>query len=266
MSQFLDSGSGPTSRAAPVYPPGPHCNVRGLTDLGRKLIDLMIDERLLIEVDHMSVKARDAVMEILRKRDYSGVLSGHEWSDKLSYKEILEVGGMVGGRANDVEGFVEDYERYAPMSLAEVLLRLGLRAGRQRPRCAAVAERGREPGQLSVRGARRRGDARPSGQRPADLRRQRGRDRPLRVDPRLGGGRPPRRRRGDRPRHAARRRGVPADLGARLRRRPRELPAEASSDQPPRPRRDHDPAPRLQRAQEGRPARRCARAAPIPTA
>jgi len=102
-------------RAAPVYGPGPHCNVRGLTDLGRKLIDRMIDARLLIEVDHMSVKARDEVLEILRKRDYSGVLSGHEWSDKLSYKEILDVGGMVGGRANNVENFVEDYEKYAPM-------------------------------------------------------------------------------------------------------------------------------------------------------
>jgi len=102
-------------RAVPVYPPGPHCNVRGLTDLGKKLIDRLIDAKMLIEVDHMSVKARDAVMDIVRKRGYSGVLSGHEWSDKNSYKEILEVGGMVGGRANDVEGFVEDYEKYSPM-------------------------------------------------------------------------------------------------------------------------------------------------------
>ncbi len=97
----------------PVYGPGPHCNVRGLTDLGRKLIDLMIDEHMLIEVDHMSVKARDAVLEILDKRNYSGVLSGHEWSDKHSYKPIIDLGGMVGGRANDVEGFVADYEQYS---------------------------------------------------------------------------------------------------------------------------------------------------------
>lgn len=96
----------------PVYGPAPHCNKRGLTDLGRKLIDLMIDNHMLIEVDHMSVKARDAVLEILRKRGYSGVLSGHEWSDKHSYEPILDLGGMVGGRANDVEGFVADYEKY----------------------------------------------------------------------------------------------------------------------------------------------------------
>ena len=97
----------------PVYPAGPHCNKRGLTDLGRKLIDLMIDNHMLIEVDHMSVKTRDAVLDILAKRGYSGVLSGHEWSDKHSYKPILDLGGMVGGRADNVENFVADYEKYS---------------------------------------------------------------------------------------------------------------------------------------------------------
>jgi hypothetical protein len=97
----------------PVYPPAPHCNTRGLTPLGHKLIDLMIDDHMLIEVDHMSVKTRDEVMRIVRKRHYSGVLSGHEWSDKHSYREILAAGGMVGGRANDVEGFVDDFEKYS---------------------------------------------------------------------------------------------------------------------------------------------------------
>ena len=97
----------------PVYPDPPHCNKRGLTDLGAKLVDLMIDNHMLIEVDHMSVKTRDAVLDILRKRGYSGVLSGHEWSDKHSYAPILGLGGMVGGRANNVEDFVADYEKYS---------------------------------------------------------------------------------------------------------------------------------------------------------
>jgi microsomal dipeptidase-like Zn-dependent dipeptidase len=108
LAQHLDAAA-----AAPVYPPPPHCNTRGLTPLGHKLIDLMIDEHMLIEVDHMSVKARDEVMRIVRRRGYSGVLSGHEWSDPRSYREILHAGGMVGGRANDVEGFVADYEKYS---------------------------------------------------------------------------------------------------------------------------------------------------------
>ena len=73
----------------------------------------MIDNHMLIEVDHMSVKTRDAVLDILAKRGYSGVLSGHEWSDKHSYKPILDLGGMVGGRADNVENFVADYEKYS---------------------------------------------------------------------------------------------------------------------------------------------------------
>jgi hypothetical protein len=110
LAQYLDPVPTP-----PVYPPAPHCNVRGLTDLGRQLIDLMVKNHLLVEVDHMSVKTRNAVLDILDKRGYSGVLSGHEWSDKHSYKKIWELGGMVGGRADDVEGFVGDFEKYSPM-------------------------------------------------------------------------------------------------------------------------------------------------------
>jgi hypothetical protein len=112
LTQYLDADPLP---ATPVYPPAPHCNTRGLTDLGHKLIDLMVDNHLLVEVDHMSVKTRNEVLDILDKRGYSGVLSGHEWSDKHSYKRIWSLGGMVGGRADNVENFVADYEKYAPM-------------------------------------------------------------------------------------------------------------------------------------------------------
>ncbi|HEX8780266.1 MAG TPA: hypothetical protein VF728_03720, partial [Nocardioides sp.] len=45
--------------AAPVYPPAPHCNARGLTDLGTHLVDALADRGMLIDPDHMSVEARD---------------------------------------------------------------------------------------------------------------------------------------------------------------------------------------------------------------
>ena len=60
----------------------------------------------------MSVKARDATLKILADRGYSGVLSGHEWSDKHNYKQILALGGMVGGRADNVENFADDWATY----------------------------------------------------------------------------------------------------------------------------------------------------------
>jgi hypothetical protein len=117
-ADVIDAGMAAYLKAPqpPVYPPGPNCNVRGLTDLGHKLINLMVDDKLLVEVDHMSVKARDATLKILQERHYSGVLSGHEWSDKHSYKPILDLGGMVGGRANNVEDFVDDWKKYSAMA------------------------------------------------------------------------------------------------------------------------------------------------------
>ncbi len=104
----------------------------------------MIDNHMLIEVDHMSVKTRDAVLDILAKRGYSGVLSGHEWSDKNAYKPILDLGGMVGGRADNVENFVADYEKYSKEKSPKYFFGVGLRAGRQRPRPASRAEPGRK--------------------------------------------------------------------------------------------------------------------------
>ena len=42
----------------PVYPPGPHCNPKGLTPLGEHLIRSMMRKGMIVETDHMSMKAR----------------------------------------------------------------------------------------------------------------------------------------------------------------------------------------------------------------
>ena len=46
-------------RHAPVYPPAPHCNTRGLTDLGRHVVRRMMDRRMIVNPDHMSQAAVD---------------------------------------------------------------------------------------------------------------------------------------------------------------------------------------------------------------
>ena len=58
------------SSAAPQYPPAPHCNTRGLTDLGRYLIQRMIDKKMIFDPDHMSARARQAGMSILEAQGY----------------------------------------------------------------------------------------------------------------------------------------------------------------------------------------------------
>ena len=60
----------------PAYPEGKQCNSKGLTKLGAYLVRRMIDEGMLIEVDHMSELARDRVLKIAAQHRYP-VVSGH---------------------------------------------------------------------------------------------------------------------------------------------------------------------------------------------
>jgi hypothetical protein len=79
----------------PIYPPPPHCNQRGLTDLGAYLIDQMIRQHLILELDHMDVKTADAALSILEARQYSGVISAHSWDSPQENPRIYNLGGFL---------------------------------------------------------------------------------------------------------------------------------------------------------------------------
>jgi microsomal dipeptidase-like Zn-dependent dipeptidase len=93
----------------PIYPPGPVCNVRGLTSLGEYLINQMIDRGMIIETDHMSVRARTRAMAILESRGHSGVITSHSWGDATSIKRIQALGGFVGPYANSTNDFIAEW-------------------------------------------------------------------------------------------------------------------------------------------------------------
>ncbi len=48
---------------------------KGLTELGEYLIDRLMDNHMLIEVDHLSERARLRVLEIAKERNYPLVSS-----------------------------------------------------------------------------------------------------------------------------------------------------------------------------------------------
>jgi hypothetical protein len=80
----------------------PLCNQHGLSDLGVYLINRMIDLGMIIEMDHMSTKTANAVMEIVKARNYSGVISGHSWLNSAAdgsphavQHDIANQGGML---------------------------------------------------------------------------------------------------------------------------------------------------------------------------
>ena len=79
----------------PVYPPAPHCNVRGLTNLGAYLIRQMAKQHMIIQTDHMSSKTADAAIAIAARQHYAGVVSAHCCSSPQLFQRIYATGGYV---------------------------------------------------------------------------------------------------------------------------------------------------------------------------
>jgi hypothetical protein len=98
--------------AVPVYPPAPHCNALGLSSLGEHLVNKLAGKHMLIDPDHMSVKARQKLLDILEDRQYPGVLSSHSWSTPDAYPRIYRLGGFVAPYAGDSTGFYAKWQRH----------------------------------------------------------------------------------------------------------------------------------------------------------
>jgi microsomal dipeptidase-like Zn-dependent dipeptidase len=97
--------------ALPLYPPGPLCNTKGLTTLGAQLLRDMMARGMIVETDHMSVKARAQALALLESARYPGVVSSHSWGDATSIGRILRLGGMVGPYAGDSTSFVSQWQQ-----------------------------------------------------------------------------------------------------------------------------------------------------------
>ena len=102
----LDSFGGGAG-TAPVYAAPPHCNTRGLTPLGAHLVKRMIEKRMIIDPDHLSVRARQQLLDIVEKAGYSGIVSSHTWSTPDSIPRIYRAGGFVTPYAGASKDFVD---------------------------------------------------------------------------------------------------------------------------------------------------------------
>jgi microsomal dipeptidase-like Zn-dependent dipeptidase len=96
LSEFFPATTG--LEPMPTYPPGKQCNAKGLTKLGAYLIRRMIEEGMLIEVDHMSEAARERVLAIATAHNYPLVSShngtGGSWTpDELT--RLYRGGGIA---------------------------------------------------------------------------------------------------------------------------------------------------------------------------
>ncbi len=149
LGQFFPATAG--LEPMPVYPPGKQCNTKGLTKLGAYLIRRMIDQGMLIEVDHMSELARDRVLAIAAAHRYPLVSShtgtGGSWTPR-ELTRLYRDGGIasatpgLGPRARPEAGLLRSVPQ--PPALLRRRARhrhrrllLAARAARRRGRAAA---------------------------------------------------------------------------------------------------------------------------------
>ncbi|MGC5345313.1 discoidin domain-containing protein [Streptomyces sp. DT171] len=98
----------PPGTSVPSYDDDARCNTRGLTRLGEYALDGMMDRGMMVEVDHMSVKAAGRAMDIMESVRYPGVISSHSWMDRTWTERLYRMGGFVGSYDMDSEKFVEE--------------------------------------------------------------------------------------------------------------------------------------------------------------
>lgn len=84
--------------AAPSYPPGPHCNAKGLTDLGEHVVRQLAARGVIIETDHLGAKMKNQVLDIVESLNYP-VVAGHfhagGTSSSNQLRRILAGGGIA---------------------------------------------------------------------------------------------------------------------------------------------------------------------------
>ncbi|MCX4966864.1 discoidin domain-containing protein [Streptomyces sp. NBC_00654] len=101
----------PAGVAVPSYASGAQCNTRGLTDLGEYAVRGMMDRKMMLEIDHMSVKAAGQAFDILESESYPGIVSSHSWMDLGWTERLYKLGGFIGQYMSGSEAFSAEAER-----------------------------------------------------------------------------------------------------------------------------------------------------------
>jgi microsomal dipeptidase-like Zn-dependent dipeptidase len=98
LAQFYPATQQLAAQGMPTYPPGKQCNTAGLTPLGRYAIAQLMANHMLIEVDHMSERARDTLLAIADRAHYPLISShngtGGEWTT-AELRKLFKAGGFA---------------------------------------------------------------------------------------------------------------------------------------------------------------------------
>ncbi|MEU6227645.1 discoidin domain-containing protein [Streptomyces sp. NPDC047042] len=101
----------PEGTELPTYPSDAQCNKRGLTDLGEYAVRGMMKRKMMLEIDHMGVKAAGQAMDIFAAEAYPGVLSSHSWMDLNWTDRVYGLGGFIAQYMHSSKEFVAEAAR-----------------------------------------------------------------------------------------------------------------------------------------------------------
>ncbi|MEV3987601.1 discoidin domain-containing protein [Streptomyces sp. NPDC049837] len=101
----------PPGVTVPSYAADARCNTRGLTALGEYALRGMMQRKMMIEIDHMSVKATGRVLDVLESESYPGVLSSHSWMDMDWTERVYRLGGFIAQYMHGAEAFTAEARR-----------------------------------------------------------------------------------------------------------------------------------------------------------
>jgi hypothetical protein len=114
LSSFFPAAAPLAQMPFPEYPAGRQCNSNGLTPLGKYLIKRLIANHMMIDVDHMSEWAREAVLRIAKRRAYPLVSShtgtGGLWTDG-QLRLLYRLGGIATATPDDAPQLTAKIER-----------------------------------------------------------------------------------------------------------------------------------------------------------
>jgi microsomal dipeptidase-like Zn-dependent dipeptidase len=108
---------------------GSSCNQKGLTPLGAYLVQRMMDYHMLIEMDHLSERARLQVLSLAEARDYPVVSShtntGGFWTPS-DLRRLYALGGFATARPDNAGALAKDILSFLPYKRTGQLLGVGL--------------------------------------------------------------------------------------------------------------------------------------------
>jgi hypothetical protein len=110
LADFFPAAAPLADEPMPTYPPGDQCNTRGLTRLGRYAIRRLMARHMLIEVDHLSEKARREVVAIADRKEYPLVSShngtGGAWTAG-QLERLYALGGFASVTPDEAQALAD---------------------------------------------------------------------------------------------------------------------------------------------------------------